>query len=269
MIAKRDFFNFYGALEAGEYLWEGRQQEIIEKLAEGYLELAGLLMASQFQYMVRNTKNSLDILKNSVSVSSYESIRKHRDDWRKWKPGQKCIAGIKVPLVEVFQVYDYLLEEFGKENDSVDELIICAARAWNRLKEACSNKDINKISRAIDYINYICHSEAQLITWIDEEDEEDTQWAAYALTLVSASVYQPESLVYMDRDIRVALRLKARILRAGGTDLYNREQFINNFVRRLELLKLCTAEFVLEQIDSTTLIQEIKPKLYRSNRDLY
>jgi len=146
------------------------------------------------------------------------------------------------------------------------------ASGFTRLREAYKKGSTDSIAFAVDFINNLCHSEGTLITWIDLTDENfnwvssDKRYAAYTLTLVSASVYQPEALKHMYRDVRVALRRKALFHRASGVfDPYDREQFLDNFVKRLDLLDIFTAEFALEQIDSLPLIRELLPRIKKGS----
>ena len=87
-------------------------------------------------------------------------------------------------------------------------------------------------------------------------------FAAYTLTLLSASVYQPESLQYMYRDVRKALREKARMY-SGVCDLYDRKSFLRNFKGRLESLEEFTAAEAFNEIDSPALVEELRRKYKR------
>ena len=261
-VTRYQLSSFYGAVEAGEYLYEPRRSEIIFNVAERYLKLTERIMISQFLSMTYSIwelgPNRLKPLRDRMSSPSFNAIMRYVAHLGK---GLRSRCPRKLCTNDVVVAYNDLWILYKKSEAFIDEpgavLTELIAKGFSSLRKALRQRDIGSIVSAVDFINSLAHSEGTLIMWIDEDCEDSKRFATYTLTLLSASVYQPESLQYMYRDVRKALREKARMF-SHICDLYDRKAFLRNFKERLKLLEEFTADEVLQEIDSPTLLKELK-----------
>lgn len=267
IVTRRQLCSLYGAWEAGEFLYEERRKEIALAVADRYLEFAEKVTRGQFLYAVNELDpKQLKMVKHMMSPQSYKSLIRYIE---RLAQGLPVTGPRRIHIDEILNAYDDVILLYEKSDAFLLEpgfmTTKLIATGYARLREARRKRSIDSVVFAIDFINNLHHSEGQLITWLDEDCEKE--FAAYTLTLVSASVYQPEALAYMHRDIRVALRMKARFYTAGGVfDPYDRLQFLDNFVKRLGLLDEFTAQAALEQVDSLSLIRELLPRIKKGRR---
>ena len=237
--------------------------EIVHRVAVSYLALTERITRAQFLCLVEQISD-WEIQHLHLPRASLESVRQAQKYW------QQRVAETELKVSEaMLYAYNKIKKKVHpnepKLNDfESDSLIHFIVDGFKYLSSALARSNNNAIVRAIDYINWLCHSEGQLITWIDEECDEP--FAAYTLTLVHSSVFQPEALRYIYRDVRKALREKARWYWPQGIDLYNRERFLNSFVACLKNMELNTAEEAIIEIDSRQLLEELQS---RSNNGIH
>jgi hypothetical protein len=264
IVSRWQLSSFYGAVEAGEYLYEPRRSEIVFDVAERYLEFAEKTTIEQFCYMARTIgelePDQLKVLKDKITLPSFRSIMRYVTRLNKNLPtrglGKRYINDIAAAYNDLWMLYrgsGVFLDEPGAMTTKL------IAKGFSELRKACKRRDVGSAISTVDFINGLAHSEGTLIMWIDEDCDSNKRFAAYTLTLMSASAYQPESLQYMYRDIRAALRRKA-IMYNGVCNLYDRKAFLRNFKERLELLEEFTASRAFDEIDSPTLVEELRRK---------
>lgn len=261
VITRRQLSSFCGALEAGEFLYKSRRDAIVFDTADRYLPFAESVTRGQFLSVARSLgSDRLDIFRDRIDSQSYKLLEKYISTL-----SAEALSEFQeqVHIDTILNVYDSVVHFYIKSEVYVpqpgDMLKRLIAKSFTRLRESHRRKAIGAMATAIYFINTLQHSEGQLVMWLDEDC--DKRFAAYILTLVSASVYQPESLAYICRDVRKALRRKALFHRASGVfDPYDRQQFLSNFVGRLDLLDEFTSREALEEIDSLTLIKELRDR---------
>lgn len=261
IVSRRDLTSFYGVVEAGDFLPEVIGNEIVHRVAASYLAQTESIARGQFLYLVSELSD-WEIQRLHLPIASLRSIRSARRYW------QQEIPETEIRMSEAtYYAYSRMKEKVYPHTPKLSDfepnsLIHFIVDGFKRLSSAIASNNSGTIAVAVDYINWLCHSEGQLITWVDEyiESDED-RYAAYTYTLVHSSVYQPEALRYIYRDVRKALREKARWYGAQGIDLYNRERFVNAFVACLENIDQFTAEEAIMEIDSPRLTQEVQPRL--------
>lgn len=262
IITRRQLTSFYGTLEAGELLHRIRREEIALDAADRYLEFAETITRGQFLCTALELGlNRLKSFKRKMNLQTYELMKRYVNELSE---GSLSEFQERVHINDILRVYDDMIRLYRKSGVFIDEpgfmLTRLIASGFKQLRDARKRKNIGSIAFAVDLINNLYHSEGRLTMWLDEDI--DKRYATYTLTLVSASVYQPEALAHIYRDVRVALRRKALFHRASGVfDPYDRQQFLYNFVGRLNLLDEFTAEAALEEIDSLTLIKELLPRV--------
>lgn len=270
IVSKRELFNFYGAAEAGEFLWQTLKAEYISSTARKYLEWAATLTVGQFDASLtfglqdkriqRGIINNLNKDKHNIESREYKVLLDVVTRKQSWEVLNT------LPLDLILGLYDlttsYYIKKEG-EYKLYETNTRYLGKAYERLRESLRTGSLNDMITAVDYINNLTHSQGQLLTWIDEEEwvkEAGEPFALWAYTIISASIYQPEALSNMDRVIRKALRERARLTRTKDFDPYDRQQFLRNFVSVLQHYKLYTADGIVEEINynSPWLLKELK-----------
>lgn len=255
-ITRKAFYNFYGMVYAGPYLEDYRRIDIACTLAEQYLDLLenriavsvhSLIAIRNRRYLQKALIRLHGQLQEAAIVQMHRAlilVAEDRDTWVWEQPA--------LPMSQLLT----LSEDFRQwcEDASYGELIIQVPPQAVDLRKAYSLQQVTKIERIIDSVNWILHGEAQLVTLLEN-------WLAYALTVVSAAVTQPEAMQYMSVDVLFAVIKKALCERiTTGQDVYCRQRFLDNFVRRLKLLLEDTAAAVVyslgEPLVSELLLRE-------------
>lgn len=240
-ITRKAFYNFYGMVYAGPYLEDHRRIDVACVLAEQYLDLLedriavsvhSLIATRRKQYLQKALIRLRGQLQAATIAQMQEAltlVAEGRDTWV-WE----------LPALPMHQLL-IISNDFHEHatDDGYGELIIRVPPHAVDLRKAYSLQQVTKIKRIIDSVNWILHGEAQLVTLLES-------WLAYALTVASAEVTQLEAMQYMSVDVLLAVMKKALYERiTNGQDVYCRQRFLDNFVRRLKLLLENTAAAVV------------------------